>query len=79
MSATVPVTWMPRVFGGELGDLRRRGAADDGERCARAVFADQREDFADEIEHAIDVGEPVHGADEDEVGGGRRGGVGGRK
>ena len=69
----MPVTWMRGVFGGELGDLRRGGAADDGEGCRGAVFADQREDFADEMEHAIHVGEPVHGADEDEVGGGRRG------
>ena len=59
-----------RIFGAELGNLRRRRAADDGEGGFGAVPADQREDLAHEVEHAIDVGEPVHGADEDEIGGG---------
>ena len=31
-------------------------------------LADQRQDFAHEVEDAIDVGQPVHGADEDEIG-----------
>ena len=78
MSGTVPVTWMRGssaaswvIFGGGR-------AADDGEGGRGAVLADQREDFADEIEHAIDVGQPVHGADEDEVGDWLRGGGVGR-
>ena len=79
MSGTVPVTWMRGVFGGELGDFRRRRAADDGEGGLRAVLADQGKDFADEIEHAIHVGEPVHGADEDEIRGGGRGRSGGQE
>src|ERR1019366_580854 len=58
-----------RVGGGELGDFQRRGAADDGEGGFGARLSNEREDLADEIEDAIDVGEPVHGADEDEVGG----------
>ena len=77
MSGTVPVTWMRGssaaswvIFGGGVRPTMARVAVG-------AVFADQREDLADEVEHAIDVGEPVHGADEDEVGGGR-GGRGGR-
>ena len=79
MSGTVPVTWIWRVFGGELEDLRRRRAADDGEGGLRAVLANQGKNFADEIDYAIHVGEPVHGADEDEIRDSGRGGAGGRK
>src|SRR6266576_1159379 len=53
------------VFGGELGDFRRGSAADYGEGCRGALFADQGENLADEMEDAIHVGKPVHGADED--------------
>ena len=46
MSGTVPVTWMRGSSAAELGDLRRRRAADDGERGLGPALADQRQDFA---------------------------------
>src|ERR1035437_8111108 len=57
------------VLGGELGDFWRGCASDNGEGGFGADLTDQRKDLADEIEDAIHVGEPVHGADEDEIGG----------
>src|ERR1035441_7639849 len=48
-----------RVGGSELGDFRRGSAADDGEGGFGARLSNEREDLADEVEHAIDVGGPV--------------------
>src|SRR5438132_1381170 len=58
------------IIRGELHDLRRRRAADDRERALGALAADDGQHFAREVENAIDVWQPVHGADEDEVGAG---------
>ena len=46
---------------------------------AGLLAADQGENLADEESDTIDVRQPVHGADEDEVGWNGRGGVGGGK
>src|ERR1035437_885527 len=59
-------------LGGGVGGLWGGCASDNGEGGCGADLADQRKDLADEIEDAIDVGEPVHGADEDEIGGWHR-------
>ena len=62
-----------RIFGSEFDDFRRRRATDDGKGDLRTVLPNQGEDFADKKTYAIHVGEPVHGADEDEIHGGGRG------